>query len=59
MLLAGRIIFGAGGECMGITQASIISSWFRGKELSLALGLNLSISRLGSVANAAIVPSVY
>jgi len=44
---------------MGVTQAAIISKWFKGKELSLALGLNMSISRLGAVANAAIVPSVY
>ena len=33
--------------------------WFKGKELAFALGLNLSISRLGSVINAALVPSVY
>ena len=36
-----------------------MSVWFKGKELAFALGVNMSISRLGSVANAAIVPSVY
>lgn len=33
--------------------------WFKGKELAFALGLNLSVARLGSVINAAIVPSIY
>ena len=48
-----------GGECMGVAQSSIISVWFKGKELAFALGLNMSVARLGSVANAAIVPSIY
>lgn len=59
MMLAGRVLFGMGGECMCVAQSSIVSVWFKGKELAFALGLNLSISRLGSVANAAIVPGVY
>uniref|UniRef100_A0A7S3CJD5 Lysosomal dipeptide transporter MFSD1 n=1 Tax=Strombidium rassoulzadegani TaxID=1082188 RepID=A0A7S3CJD5_9SPIT len=59
LMLLGRIIFGMGGECMGVAQSSIISVWFKGKELSFALGLNLSMSRLGSVANANLLPSVY
>jgi nitrate/nitrite transporter NarK len=37
----------------------MVSSWFKGKELAFAFGLNLSISRLGSVINAAVVPAVY
>ena len=58
-LIAGRIIFGMGGESMGVAQSAIISVWFKGKELAFALGLNLSVSRLGSVINAAVLPSVY
>ena len=34
----------------------MVSNWFKGKELAFALGINISIARLGSVANAAIVP---
>lgn len=30
-----------------------------GKELSFALGLNMSVSKLGSVINAAVLPGVY
>jgi MFS family permease len=59
VMIAGRVIFGMGGECMGVAQSSIISVWFKGKELAFALGLNMSVARLGSVANAAIVPSIY
>merc|ERR1711990_848489 len=59
LMLAGRVIFGMGGESMNVAQSAIVSVWFKGKELAFALGVNMSISRLGSVANAAIVPSVY
>lgn len=48
-----------GGECLSVSQSSVVSKWFRGKELAFALGLNLSVSRLGSVLNNAIVPPVY
>jgi hypothetical protein len=48
-----------GGECMNVAQSAIVSVWFKGKELAFALGVNMSISKLGSVANAAIVPSIY
>ena len=58
-MLAGRVVFGMGGECMGVAQSAIISVWFKGKELAFALGLNMTIGRLGSVANAALLPSVY
>jgi predicted MFS family arabinose efflux permease len=37
----------------------MVSKWFKGAELSFALGLNICVSRLGSVLNAAIVPAVY
>ena len=47
IMIAGRVIFGMGGECMGVAQSSIISVWFKGKELAFALGLNLSVGRLG------------
>jgi len=58
-LLAGRVIFGMGGECMNVAQSAIVSVWFKGKELAFALGVNMSVSRLGSVINAAVIPSVY
>ena len=59
LILMGRVIFGLGGESMGVAQSAIVSLWFKNKELAFALGINLTVSRLGSVANAAIVPGVY
>jgi nitrate/nitrite transporter NarK len=58
-MLAGRVIFGLGGESMGVAQSAIVSVWFKGSELAFALGLNMSMARLGSVINADFVPSVY
>lgn len=55
-MLAGRVVFGMGGESMQVAQSSIISVWFKGKELAFALGLNLSVARLGSVINGIVVP---
>lgn len=59
LMLVGRVIFGLGGESMSVAQSTIVSNWFKGKELALALGLNISISRLGSVVNSNTVPENY
>ena len=55
-MLAGRFIFGLGGECQFVCKSAIISQWFKGKELAFAFGMNLSFSRLGSVAASFIEP---
>lgn len=44
---------------MSVAQSAIVSKWFKGKELAFALGLNISVSRLGSVINGAVVPAAY
>ena len=44
---------------MSVAQSAIVSIWFKGKELAMALGLNISIARLGSVWNANTVPGYY
>lgn len=49
--IIGRVIFGLGGESLNVCQSTVVSRWFIGKELSLALGINISVSRLGSVFN--------
>ncbi len=48
MMAAGRLIFGLGAESMIIAITTCIARWFKGKELSFAFGLNLTIARLGS-----------
>ncbi len=50
VMLAGRFLYGLGSESLIITMDKIISKWFRGKELSLAFGLNITIARLGTFA---------
>jgi len=38
-------IFGVGAEVAGITVSKTIVKWFKGKELALAMGMQLSIAR--------------
>ena len=49
MLFLGRFIFGAGSESLVVAQSAIIARWFKGKELALAFGISLTISRLGTL----------
>lgn len=58
-MLVGRVVFGLGGESLSVAQSAIVSIWFKGKELAMALGMNISFSRLGSVINGLILPQVY
>jgi MFS family permease len=49
-MAAGRLIFGLGAESLIVAVTTAIAKWFRGKELSFAFGINLTIARLGSFA---------
>lgn len=48
VMASGRLIFGMGAESMIVAITTIIARWFKGKELSFAFGLNLTVARLGS-----------
>ena len=48
IMASGRLIFGLGAESMIVAITTIIARWFKGKELSFAFGLNLTVARLGS-----------
>jgi MFS family permease len=48
VMVSGRLIFGLGAESMIVAITTIIARWFKGKELSFAFGLNLTVARLGS-----------
>ncbi|HXK62066.1 MAG TPA: MFS transporter [Acidobacteriota bacterium] len=50
VMAAGRLVFGLGAESMLVAINSAIAKWFRGKELSFAFGLSLTLARLGSFA---------
>jgi nitrate/nitrite transporter NarK len=44
------MIFGCGCEMAGITVSKAIAKWFNGKEMALAMGLEMAIARLGVFA---------
>ncbi|MFA8449290.1 MAG: MFS transporter [Bacteroidales bacterium] len=43
----GYAIFGMGVEMAGITVSKIIVKWFKGKELALAMGIEMAVARFG------------
>jgi len=50
VMIAGRTILGLGAESMIVAVTTALAKWFKGKELSFAFGINLTIARLASVA---------
>jgi len=50
VMAASRFLLGVGAEPLIVAVTTAIAKWFKGKELSFAFGLNLTIARLGSVA---------
>ena len=50
MMIVGRTVLGLGAESMIVTVTVALAKWFKGKELSFAFGVNLTIARLASVA---------
>ena len=49
VMAAGRLIFGLGAESLIVAVTTAIAKWFRGKELSFAFGINITISRAGTL----------
>ena len=43
------LIFGAGSESLIVVQSAIISRWFKGKEMAMAFGITLTLSRVGTL----------
>jgi MFS family permease len=48
LMATGRLIFGLGAESMIVAITTVVAQWFKGKQLSFAFGLNLTVARLGS-----------
>ena len=44
----GFAVFGVGTEAIGITISKAVVRWFKGKEMALAMGMQMSIARLGT-----------
>ena len=47
MASLGFMVFGCGCEMAGTTVSKAIAKWFKGKEMALAMGLEMAIARLG------------
>lgn len=50
MASTGYSVFGVGAEVAGITVTKIIAKWFKGKEMALAMGVQVALARIGSQA---------
>ncbi|MGA3126045.1 MAG: MFS transporter [Candidatus Korobacteraceae bacterium] len=48
VMAGGRFLFGMGAESLIVAITAAVAKWFKGKELSFALGLNLMLARFGS-----------
>lgn len=59
MMMLGRFIFGIGGESLAVAQNNYAVLWFKGKELNMVFGLQLSFARVGSSVNFWVMESVY
>jgi len=56
MASLGFMMFGCGCEMAGITVSKAIAKWFEGKEMALAMGLEMAIARIGVFAVFSISP---
>lgn len=52
----GFMIFGCGCEMAGITVSKVLAKWFEGKEMALAMGLEMALARFGVFAIFSISP---
>lgn len=49
LIFLGRFVFGAGSEPLVVAQSAMLARWFKSKELAMAFGIQLTVSRLGSL----------
>jgi len=55
---AGCAIFGLGSEIAGVAVTRSIAKWFKGKEMALAMGLQLAFARMGTATALIVVPRI-
>ena len=53
---AGCMLFGLGSEIAGVAVTRSIAKWFKGKNMALAMGLQLAIARLGTALALLVAP---
>ncbi len=58
MATLGFMIFGCGCEMAGTTVSKAIAKWFKGKEMAMAMGIEMAIARLGVFAAMWLSPAI-
>lgn len=58
LCVAGRLVFGLGGESLTVVQNTYTLRWFEGPNLALVFGLVLAFARVGSSVNFAVTPLI-
>jgi predicted MFS family arabinose efflux permease len=58
MMWFGFLLYGLGAETSIVIISKVIVKWFRGREVALALGVNLALARLGSMMGLIVSPRV-
>ncbi len=58
-ILFWRAILGISAENLSISQTAFVTLWFRGKELSTAIGLIITIPEIASALNSYFTPILY
>uniref|UniRef100_U5ET16 Lysosomal dipeptide transporter MFSD1 n=1 Tax=Corethrella appendiculata TaxID=1370023 RepID=U5ET16_9DIPT len=59
LMILGRFIFGIGAESLAVAQNNYAVLWFKGKELNMVFGLQLSFARVGSTVNFIVMEPLY
>ncbi|XP_030241384.1 major facilitator superfamily domain-containing protein 1 [Drosophila navojoa] len=59
LMIVGRFVFGIGAESLAVAQNSYAVLWFKGKELNMVFGLQLSVARFGSTVNFWVMQPLY
>ena len=54
----GCMLFGLGSEIAGVSVTRSIAKWFKGRNMALAMGLQLAIARFGTAAAILIAPLI-
>ena len=54
----GCLLFGLGSEIAGVSVTRSIAKWFKGKNMALAMGLQLAIARFGTATAILVAPMI-
>ncbi|XP_060516702.1 major facilitator superfamily domain-containing protein 1-like isoform X2 [Cylas formicarius] len=59
LMILGRLIFGIGAESLAVGQNNYAVLWFKGKELNMVFGIQMSVVRVGSAVGFEVMGYIY